>query len=82
MSEYVLVGSYQYAPQIDEWRGMVCKQQGNEITVLTVGAEKTEFLIAQWVKDTIALMRSSGQLDVQAPDMHGGEIEALSRVRR
>jgi hypothetical protein len=67
---FFLVGSYRFVPERQEWIGMVCKQEGTDMAVLTLGAEGSEFAIMQWVKDTIALMRESGELNVQAPDMY------------
>ena len=70
MSDYFLVGSYKHAPARGEFIGCVVKQQGKELTVLTVGCEGTEHAILEWIKETIKLMREAGRTDVQAPDMY------------
>lgn len=68
--EFVLVGSFNFVPERGEYIGVVCKQEGKVLTVLNIGAEMTEADILLWIKDTIALMRSTGRLDVQAADMY------------
>ena len=67
-SDFVLVGSFKIGED-GLYYGVVVKQQAKEIEVLTVGVEGTEMLILEWIRDTIKLMRESGQTDVQAPDM-------------
>jgi hypothetical protein len=67
-SDFVLVGSFKRGDD-GLYYGAVAKQEGKTMTVLTVGVEPNEFLILEWIRDTIKIMRSSGQDDVQAPDM-------------
>jgi hypothetical protein len=57
-------------PSRGEYIGTVCKQEGKNLTVLTVGAEQSEWDILDWIKNTIDLMRAEGREDVQAPDMY------------
>ena len=70
MSEFFLVGSYKHVPDRHEYIGCVAKQQGSELTVLSVGCEASEHAILEWIKETIRLMRESGRTDVQASDMY------------
>lgn len=67
-SDFFLAGSFKKG-EGGLYFGVVVKQQGKAIEVLTVGIESTEMLILEWIKDTIKLMRESGQFDVQASDM-------------
>ena len=67
--EFFLVGSFKHVPKENRYIGVVCKQQGKELTVLTVGEEATEWAILDWIKATVDLMRAEGREDVQAPDM-------------
>lgn len=69
-SEFVLVGSFKFVPERAEYIGVVCKQQGDTLEVLTVGAEGTEMAILEWLRETIKLMREAGSVEVQAPDMY------------
>ena len=74
--EFVLVGSFKYVPDRQEYIGLVCKQQGRELVVLNIGAEMSEMDILLWIKDTIELMRKMGRTDVQAPDMYDRRLPA------
>lgn len=67
---FFLVGSYRFVPERQEWIAVVCKQEGKDMSVLTIGAESTELAAMDWIKNTIALMRESGELTMQAPDMY------------
>lgn len=67
---YVLVGSFQFVPERAEFIGVVAKQEGKDLTIVTVGIEATEYAILMWIKDTITLMRAAGSTEVQAPDMY------------
>jgi hypothetical protein len=67
---YKLVGSYRYNPETSEFIGCVAKQEGRELSVLTIGCELSEVLILEWLRETIKLMRDTGRTDVQAADMH------------
>lgn len=82
---FVLVGSYKYEETTAEWYGMVAKQdEDGTLTVLTVGAEDSEFAIASWVKDTITMMRAEKSFVVQAADKYDRarkEEEALRSIR-
>ena len=70
IDDFVLVGSYRYVAQRYEYIGIVCRQQGTTMEVLSLGAESSEALILKWIEETIKLMRETGKLDVQAPDMY------------
>lgn len=67
---FFLVGSYKWVPARSEFIGVVAKQEGTTLEVLTVGAEADERGILEWIKATIAEMRATGRDDVQAPDMY------------
>jgi hypothetical protein len=67
---FKLIGSFRLNPESGEFVGCVAKQEGHELTLLTVGCEATEMAILDWIRDTIMLMRTTGHLDVQAADMH------------
>jgi len=67
---YILQGAFKLVPERGEYIGVVSKIEGKDLTVLCVGAERSEWDILDWIKNTIDLMRSSNQLDVQAPDMY------------
>jgi hypothetical protein len=66
----ILIGSFKFDAERNEYLGMVVKQNGREMTVLTIGSEATEHDILVWIKQTIDLMRAEGRTDVQAPDMY------------
>lgn len=66
----ILIGNFRFVPERNEYVGVVCKQEGTELTVLTLGSEASEHDILMWLRQTIALMRSEGRYDVQAPDMY------------
>ena len=79
MSDFFLVGSFRHVPNgRGEYVGCVAKQQGKEMTVLAVGCEDTEHGILDWIKNTIALMRESGKLNVQAPDKYDRMRDTLA----
>lgn len=65
----ILHGSYEYNAYTGVYVGLVARIRGTELTVCTVGVEATEYAVAEWVRTTIELMRSSGSTDVQAADM-------------
>ena len=68
--DFFLVGHHRFVAARGEWLGVVCKQQGATMTVLCVGAEMSEGEILIWIKEIVALMRSTGVENVQAPDMY------------
>lgn len=68
--EFVLVGSFKYVKERAEYIGIVCKQDKGTLEVLTVGAEGTEMAILEWLRETIKIMRATGSLTAQAPDMY------------
>ena len=70
IGDYFLVGHARFIAARGEWMGVVCKQQGTTMIVLTVGAEMSEGEILIWIKETVALMRSTGTENVQAADMY------------
>lgn len=67
----VLVGHYRFVPEKQAYVGAVASQDESNrtMTVLSIGIEESEFAILEWIKETIALMRSAGNTNVQAPDM-------------
>jgi hypothetical protein len=67
---YILQGAFRFVPERAEYIGVVSKLEGKDLTVLTIGAEQSEWDILDWIKNTIDLMRAEGKLDVQAPDMY------------
>jgi predicted transcriptional regulator len=73
---YTLTGQFSKAPDGATYVGVVSKVEGTTLTVLTVGCEASEHDILVWIKETIKLMRDSGQTDIQAPDM----LDRLNKV--
>jgi hypothetical protein len=78
--DYKLIGSFRFNPDTQEYIGAIAKQEGHELTILTVGCEATETAIMDWIKETIALMRSTNRTDVQASDMHDREMIACGNA--
>jgi len=70
MSDYFLVGSYRHVPERSEYIGVIVKQQGKTMEVVTVGCETTEMDILTWIRESVKIMRDAGRTDVQAPDMY------------
>lgn len=70
MPEYFLVGSYRFVPERQEYIAVIAKQEGTTMTVVSIGCENSEADVLEWLRETIKLMRESGRLDVQAPDMY------------
>jgi hypothetical protein len=68
--DFFLVGHHRFDKARGEWMGIVCKQEGTTMTVLTIGSEMSEGEILIWLKETVALMRTAGAENVQAPDMY------------
>lgn len=68
--EFVLVGSFKYSKERGEYIGIVCKQEKGTLEVLTIGAESTEFAILEWIRETVKIIRATGSLTAQAPDMY------------
>lgn len=69
--EYILAARYEHDDTSGDWCAVICKQVRDTPQVMEVvacGVEHSEELILVWLRDTIALMRRMGRVDVSIPD--------------
>lgn len=62
-------GYISYDEQRRTFMIFLCKRTGDDVTVLTVGEERTAEEAEAWLTATEKLMAETGREDVDAPDM-------------